>query len=86
MDAGTAAHEAAFFASTPGQAMTYQIGKTQILRLLADAKAAAGADFDLQAFHDRMWREGNVPLALQRWELLGDPSELDALGEPVTAP
>lgn len=79
MDAGSAAHEAAFFASTPGQAMTYQVGKTQILRLLADAKASAGPDFDLQAFHDRLWSEGNVPLALQRWELLDDASELDAL-------
>ena len=79
MDAATAAHEAAFFAATPGQAMTYQVGKTQILRLLADAKAAAGADFDLQAFHDRLWREGNVPLALQRWELLDDRGELDVL-------
>ncbi len=82
MDAATAAHEAAFFASTPGQAMTYQVGKTQILRLLADAKASAGPDFDLQAFHDRLWLEGNVPLALQRWELLDDSSELDALDVP----
>lgn len=79
MDAGSAAHEAAFFAATPGQAMTYQVGKTQILRLLADAKARAGSDFDLQAFHDRLWLEGNVPLALQRWELLDDTSELDTL-------
>ena len=86
MDAATAAHEAAFFAATPGQAMTYQVGKTQILRLLADARAAAGPEFDLQAFHDRLWREGNVPLALQRWELLGDESEMQALGEPTTAP
>jgi len=86
MDVATAAHEAAFFASTPGQAMTYQIGKTQVLKLLGDAQAALGADFDLQAFHDRLWWEGNVPLSLQRWELLNDRSELDRLGEPVTAP
>lgn len=86
VDAATAAHEAAFFAATPGQAMTYQIGKTQILRLLADAKAAAGPDFDLQAFHDRLWWEGNVPLSLQRWELLDDVGELDKIGAAVTAP
>lgn len=84
MDAETAAEEAAFFASTPGQAMTYQVGKTQLLRLLADARAAAEGEFDLQAFHDRVWLEGNVPFALQRWELLGDSSDLDALGDPVT--
>ena len=77
MDRTTARWEAAFFAATPGQAMTYQIGKTQILRLLADAVREQGERFSLQAFHDRLWLEGNVPLSLQRWELLGDRSDLD---------
>lgn len=76
MDARTADEEAAFFAACPGQALTYQIGKTQIVRLLSDSVRAQGADFDLQRFHDRLWREGNVPLSLQRWELLDDDSEL----------
>jgi uncharacterized protein (DUF885 family) len=79
MDRETARSEAAFFASTPGQAMTYQVGKTQILALLADAVLAQGDAFDLQAFHDRLWLEGNVPIALQRYELLGDHGELDRI-------
>jgi uncharacterized protein (DUF885 family) len=79
MDFESARHEAAFFASTPGQAMTYQIGKSQILSLLADAALQQGVDFDLQAFHDRLWLEGNVPISLQRFELLGDRSELHSL-------
>jgi len=77
MDAGTAREEAAFFAATPGQAMTYQIGKTQILGLLADASRRDG--FTLRGFHDRLWREGNVPIALQRWELLDDRRDLDRI-------
>jgi hypothetical protein len=77
MDRDTALEEAAFFAATPGQAMTYQVGKTQILALLADASRADG--FSLRAFHDRLWLEGNVPIALQRWELLGDRSDLDRI-------
>ncbi len=81
MDKATALEEAAAFAQYPGQALTYQIGKTQILRLFADAVRAEGAGFDIQRFHDRLWLEGNVPLALQRWELLGDPSELDRVEE-----
>lgn len=84
MDAPTAREEAAFFSSTPGQAMTYQVGKTQILSLLNDAMRLPG--FDLQAFHDRLWREGNVPIALQRWELLGDRSEVDLLDHTHTEP
>ena len=80
VDSETAHHEAAFFAATPGQALTYQIGKSEILRLLSDARSAA-EDFDLRAFHDRLWLEGNVPLSLQRWELLDDDSDLRRLEE-----
>lgn len=79
MDRATARQEAAFFASTPGQAMTYQIGKTQILGLLADTVLAKGEAFDLQEFHDRLWTEGNVPISLQRFELLGDRRDLDRI-------
>jgi uncharacterized protein (DUF885 family)/mannose-6-phosphate isomerase-like protein (cupin superfamily) len=85
MDKTTAHEEAAFFASAPGQALTYQVGKTQILRLFADAVREQGLGFDLQAFHDRLWLEGNVPIALQRWELLGDHSDLDRV-EALSVP
>ena len=76
MDAGTARDEAASFAAAPGQAITYQIGKVQIMRLLADAKRKQGEKFSLRKFHDFVWKNGNVPLSLQRWEMLGDASEL----------
>jgi uncharacterized protein (DUF885 family) len=79
MDRDTAREEAAFFAATPGQALTYQVGKSQILALLADASRRDG--FTLRGFHDRLWREGNVPIALQRWELLDDRSDLDRVEE-----
>ena len=86
MDDQTAREEAAFFAAVPGAALTYQIGKSQILRLLADCVRAQGDEFDLQRFHDRLWREGNVPLSLQRWELLDDDGDLRRaaeLGQPL---
>jgi hypothetical protein len=76
MDADTAHEEAAFFAGTPGQALTYLVGKLQIQALLTDLVAVQGEGFDLRAFHERLWLEGNVPLALQRWELLGTEPEL----------
>ena len=78
MDPQTARAEAAFFATGPGQAISYQIGKLQIMKLLADSRRAQGANFSLQKFHDFVWRNGNVPMALQRWELLEDPSEVPA--------
>jgi hypothetical protein len=39
-----------------------------------------GAALDLQALHDHVWVNGNVPIALLRWELLGLTDELAALG------
>jgi hypothetical protein len=71
MDPQSSLGEAASFARGAGQAITCQIGKTQIMRLLADAKLKQGDAFQLRAFHDYLWKNGNVPLALQRWEYLG---------------
>jgi hypothetical protein len=71
MDAGTARQEATAFCTGPGQALTYQIGKLQIVKLLAEARLQQGDKFNLRAFHDFVWKNGNVPIALQRWEYLG---------------
>jgi uncharacterized protein (DUF885 family) len=60
------------FASTPGQAITYQTGKLQITQLLADARRNEGDKFSLLKFNDFVWSNGNVPISLQRWEMLGD--------------
>ncbi len=79
MDRKTALEEAAFFASSPGQAISYQIGKIQIIKLLADARTREGDAFRLRRFHDFLWMNGNVPIALQRWEYLGDPSDVEKL-------
>lgn len=79
MDRGTARHEAAFFATGPGQAITYQIGKLQVLKFLADSRLHLGERFDLRSFHDFLWLNGNVPISLQRWELLGLRDEIELL-------
>jgi uncharacterized protein (DUF885 family) len=51
--------------------MTYQIGKLQILKFLADARMQEGDNFNLRAFHDFVWKNGNVPIALQEREYFG---------------
>jgi uncharacterized protein (DUF885 family) len=79
MDAATAHDEAATFASTPGQAISYQVGKIQLTELLADVRVAQGAEFSLLRFNDFVWNNGNVPFALQRWELLHDASQVPAI-------
>jgi hypothetical protein len=90
MDRETAVAEAVFFAFNPGQAISYQIGKLQILQFLSDAKLDQGDDFSIRHFHDYLMQNGNVPIALQRWEYLGRDDQLlrlDVLGgKPVTVP
>jgi len=76
MDEQTARQEAIAFCTSPGGAMTYQIGKLQILKFLADARMQQGDKFDLRAFHDFLWKNGNVPIALQEWEYLGKSDNL----------
>ena len=79
MDATTARLEATSFAAGPGQAISYQIGKLQIMKFLADAHRLKGDAFSLRGFHDFVWKNGNVPIALQRWEYLGLKDEIEAL-------
>jgi uncharacterized protein (DUF885 family) len=76
MDSGTARQEAIAFSTGPGQALTYQTGKLQITKFLAEARIQQGEKFNLRAFHDFVWKNGNVPIALQRREYLetGDKS------------
>jgi len=79
MDLSTGIDEARFFAYNPGQAITYQIGKLQILKLIADARLIMGETFNLKDYHDYMMQNGNVPIALQRWEYLGLKDEIEKL-------
>ena len=85
MDRSTAFEESCFYAGNPGLALSYQTGKLQLTSLVAAAVEADGADFSLRRIHDALWRNGNVPFALLRWELLGDRSLLDAIdADPAT--
>jgi len=61
IDRATAWQEATFFASAPGQAITSQIGKLQIVKFLANAKRIQQDKFNLRAFHDFVWRTVTFP-------------------------
>ncbi len=79
MDEETALDEAASFASNPGQAITYQIGKIQIMKLIADARIQLGDKFSLREIHNFIWLNGNVPVALLEWEYLARHDQVQRL-------
>lgn len=81
MDRTTAFLESTMYLSNPGLAMSYFVGKAELLRLVADARSRLGPGFDLQSLHDNLYLNGNVPFALQRWEILADDSDLTWLDE-----
>lgn len=54
------------YISWPGQAPSYMIGRTEILRLREEARAQLGARFDIRTFHDRVLENGTVPLSALR--------------------
>lgn len=79
MSADDARSEVVETGATPGQKSSYQIGKLQIIRLMEDARLQQGEHFSVRAFHDYVWLNGNVPLALQRWEYLGLADDANGL-------
>lgn len=79
MDEETAFGETVSYTANPGHAMTYLVGKQEIVAMQAEAIRRQGDGFSLRTFHDYVWNNGNVPFSLQRLELLGDRGDLDAL-------
>ena len=57
------------YISWPGQAPSYMIGRSEIMRLRESARSTLGAKFDIRAFHDRVLEDGTVPLALLRTKI-----------------
>jgi uncharacterized protein (DUF885 family) len=81
MSAEDARTEVVEMGETPGQKVSYQIGKLQILRLMEDARLNQGQQFSMRKYHDYLWLNGNVPIALQRWEYLGMEDDVSRLSQ-----
>jgi uncharacterized protein (DUF885 family) len=54
------------YISWPGQAPSYMIGRSEILRLREQARSELGGRFDIRAFHDLVLEYGTIPLSLLR--------------------
>ena len=80
MSAEDAWAEAVQMSEWPGQKISYQTGKLQIVQMMEEARLKQGQQFSVRKFHDYVWLNGNVPIALQRWEYLGMDDEVGKLG------
>lgn len=54
------------YISWPGQAPSYMMGRTEIMRLRKMAKDSLGDRFDIRQFHDRVLENGTVTLPMLR--------------------
>jgi uncharacterized protein (DUF885 family) len=52
------------------------IGKLQMDALLADRASQLGSDFSLREFHDQFLASGQLPIALIRYEMIGEGDEV----------
>jgi hypothetical protein len=55
----------------PAQVLTYQVGRTQVYKLLMDRMKQLGDKFDYTAFHDALLATGQIQVSLARWEMTG---------------
>ncbi|MGN6130054.1 MAG: DUF885 domain-containing protein [Nocardioidaceae bacterium] len=64
MHLGHATAEIDRYAVTPGQALSYMVGRLEIQRIRREAEQRQGAAFDVRAFHDAVLDSGPMPLGL----------------------
>ncbi|HEX4022560.1 MAG TPA: DUF885 family protein [Acidobacteriaceae bacterium] len=62
MDDITIQEEVDRYIAWPGQALAYEIGDLEILKLREEAKQQLGSKFDLRAFHDELLGAGALPM------------------------
>jgi uncharacterized protein (DUF885 family) len=72
MDRAHAESEVRRYAAAPAYQLAYAVGRRELCGLRADYQRAAGADFDLRTFHDRVLAYGGLPVSLIRWGLALD--------------
>ena len=61
---GHATAEIDRYAVTPGQALSYMIGRLEMLRIRDAAQQRQGDRFDIKAFHDAVLESGALPLSV----------------------
>ncbi len=76
MDEDVARVDCEIYLRQPTYGISYQMGKVEIERLLAERSHQLGERFRLGEFHDQFLAAGTIPVSLIRWEMTGKNDEL----------
>lgn len=71
MDEDVARVDCEIYLRQPTYGISYQMGKVEIERLLAERSQQLGDKFRLGEFHDQFLAAGTIPVSLIRWEMTG---------------
>lgn len=63
----------------PGYGTSYITGKYLIEEMMMEVAKKDETQFELKNFFDSLNRIGNIPVSLGRWEMTGDPSQLNEI-------
>lgn len=63
----------------PGYGTSYITGKYLIEEMMMEVAKKNETQFELKNFFDSLNRIGNIPVSLGRWEMTGDPSQLNEI-------
>jgi hypothetical protein len=74
------AFEQQLYLRQPGYGTSYITGKHQVDKLFGEMAERDPRNFSVRAFYDDLNTHGMIPMSLIRWEMLGDDSEVKAIG------
>ena len=63
----------------PGYGTSYITGKYLIEEMMMEVAKKDETQFEIKNFFDSLNRIGNIPVSLGRWEMTGDPSQLNEI-------
>lgn len=78
-DPGLSAFEQQLYLRQPGYGTCYVTGKYLVDRLLKDRSRQLGDQFRLKNFFEELYRAGQIPVSLIRWQMTGLDDEIRAI-------
>ncbi len=76
-DGGTIQHEEQFYLRQPAYGTSYNIGKLEVEKIIAEYARQRNGEFSMSEFMDEFNKCGMIPTSLVYWQMTGDKSLLN---------